>query len=678
MFDSASAYFNTYYNASRSFTIAEKEALTTMETRPGGKNPLLPCQVQGGTKQKFTAVIEKCSKILQYHPNSSLVDDALMMIGKSYYYSDEDQSAERKFRELVATYPDGDYDTEARLYLSYSLYRMDRKDDAQKTAIGVVEAADRRGEDGVVAQACMLLGKINEELRDYPRARDFYQQAAVRGATAEQRVNAYLRVAEMYQRLEQFEAAEGSYRKAEAAANTYVGEYRGAMGAARMLARQKKYDDAIRTLTDLRGKSTYKEFFGEIELETANILRDGGNIDGAVERYRMIDTTYARTEFSARSYFALGEVYEKILNNYDSAAVAYTKGRAETSIPDLVQKLTRKSEGLIKYKRYRTEIDKMDSLKTAYLAAPRPDTAAVDTLKPDTTAAGVQGQKVAATADTAAGGGQAQKLVAAADSSRKGPRLPPGITIDSLASRITNTMNELAGLFYVTIGQSDSASYWYNRVLTASPSSAHSARALYTLAQIAGADTVAPDTVRADSLYRLIVRQYPESDFAAEARRILGLPPRVSRRDEAAAMYTRAEQLMLSGADSTAVDSLKQLVSSFAASPFAPRAMYAWSLLYEQKLSLPDSAMAGYQRLMATYPASSWAAVVRPRVTGALAMAKAAADTTAKPKQEAPPVDEDRRRPVQGERNDDRSKKTLPEEPTQAPVPKKDDILQPE
>jgi tetratricopeptide (TPR) repeat protein len=677
MVDSAGAYFNTYYNAQRTYDQAEKDALTQMEARPGGKNFMQPCQLQAGTRGKFATVIEKCSKILQYHPNSSLVDDALMMIGKSYFYSDEDQSADRKFREIISAYPDGGLDIEARLYLSYALYRMRQKDDAQQSALAVVEAAERKGENGLQAQACTLLGRINEEDKDYARARDFYQQAAVKGESSEQQVTAYLQVAEMYTRLGQFEAAEGAYRKAESAANNYVGEYRGMMGAARMLGKQKKYDEAVQTLSDLRSKSTYREFFGEIELETANLLRDGGNLDGAIERYRMIDTTYARTEVSAKSYLALGELYENTLRNYDSAFVAYTKGKGESNIPELAQKLSRKSESLTRYRRYRNDIDKMDSLKVVLLAHALQDTVSADSVRRDTL-----GGTTASLADSSGTPSAPRPAVAATDTSRKAPAILPRITLDSLQVRLANTMNELAGLFYVTIGRSDSAAYWYGRVLDDYPNGIHAPRALYTLAEISRSDSASADTTKADSLYRVIIDRFPESEFAAEARHVLRLPPRITRKDEAAASFERAEHLMLAGQDSLAIDTLAHIVMSYPASPYSPRALYASSWLYEQKLSRPDSALAGYQRLLALYPTSSWAAGIRSRIAGVLALAKAdeqaRADSTAKKKAvEGVRAEElDGQKAIRKRRSEESP--VEPPKPGAAAQPKKEDNLLPE
>jgi tetratricopeptide (TPR) repeat protein len=216
---------------------------------------------------------------------------------------------------------------------------------------------------------------------------------------------------------------------------------------------------------------------------------------------------------------------------------------------------------------------------------------------------------------------------------------------DSLRGRLYSAMNELAGLFYVTFGRNDSSLYWYRRVLAEDPEGPHNARALFTLAQISSRDSLAQNLPPADSLYRQIIGRFPKSEFAAESRRLLGLPPVVEERDPAGAMYERIEQMILAGRNEAAVDSLSALVSAYPASSFSPRALYARAWLYEEKLGRPDSALAGYEHLMATYPTSPAAVAVRSRITGVIAMQKAEASQAARADSNAQrkdvPIDDD-------------------------------------
>ncbi|HVO73659.1 MAG TPA: tetratricopeptide repeat protein, partial [Ignavibacteriaceae bacterium] len=106
-------YFNLYYNTKDIFDQAE-------ETIYQGKKPLFSTDeliIPGSVNQNLTKVIEKCSVILQFHSESSYVDDALLMLGKCFYYQNNYQKALRKFQELLATQPGSDLVIETRLWI---------------------------------------------------------------------------------------------------------------------------------------------------------------------------------------------------------------------------------------------------------------------------------------------------------------------------------------------------------------------------------------------------------------------------------------------------------------------------------------------------------------------------------------------------------------------------------
>jgi len=84
-YENVVSYFNTYYNAEVAFDDAMKDVQAT-QGRAKVDDVLEPVALTPSANQKFTTVIEKCSKLLQYHPTSSYVDDALLMIWKAYYY----------------------------------------------------------------------------------------------------------------------------------------------------------------------------------------------------------------------------------------------------------------------------------------------------------------------------------------------------------------------------------------------------------------------------------------------------------------------------------------------------------------------------------------------------------------------------------------------------------------
>ena len=111
--DNFTTYFNLYYNASELFQKAEKQ-ITEQKKDIFSTEPATIPAAAGADLQK---VIEKCSNILQFSPNSSYVEDALMMLGKSFYYQKNYLKGRRKFEELISSQPNSDYVLEASLWI---------------------------------------------------------------------------------------------------------------------------------------------------------------------------------------------------------------------------------------------------------------------------------------------------------------------------------------------------------------------------------------------------------------------------------------------------------------------------------------------------------------------------------------------------------------------------------
>ncbi len=643
VFDTLSAYFNTYYNARRVFDEAEAEIWQLPEFKDKGRNLLVIFNPQQGTRTKFTSVIEKCSKLLQYHPESNLVDDALFMVGMSYFYQNEFQKAERKFKELMDGYSSSNLEPDARLMLAISFFKANDRTSATLVALQVVDLAGKAGEDRLVAGASMVLGEIELEAKNYTQARKYFLEAGDLGETSEKRSQAYFKVAEMYALEQDYKEAESAYRKAGNLSNVYTGDFRGRFGSARMMARQGDYGDALDELFDLRDEVNFREFFGEIDVEIGHVYRDDGDLEKAIDQYRYVDTlaAYARTVPAADAQYALGQLYETRFTQYDSARVFYDRGRSAPPQAEVAPLLVRRADILGKFLGYRAEITKLDSIRQALLiardsaAVARPvNAAARDTSARDTTGL--------ARADSAG-------VQARADSASvrvpPPPASPPGLSLDTVNVRLAGRMDELAGIFYTGLGRPDSAQKWYRLLLADFPESRPAPRALYVLARIEAEDSTATPGA-ADSLYREIVRRFPSSPFADEARRLLGLPPVQKSDDPAELTYSNGVTLMQAGEHLAAIDTFRAVVSGHPTSPAASRALYAAGWIYENNMANPDSAASAYEQLVLLYPASVYALRAQPRVAEVQAvrkqaLEKARADSIAAAATLAPPPSSD-------------------------------------
>jgi cellulose synthase operon protein C len=648
VWDFISAYFNTYYNAQRLYSEAEEEIWALPEMKNAGRNLLVPFVAQPGTKTKFTSVIEKFSKLLQYHPDSKLVDDALLMIGNSFYYQGEFQRAQRKYTELIETHPQSDFVLHAKALLSYCYYKMEQPDSARSRATALLALATEEGEDDVIAEASLLLGQLDYEAKAYERSRTYFESVADLGDTPGKRAHAYFKIALIDSAIGDYGGSVKAFKKAGNESDTYVGEFRGQFGMARMLRLQEEYGASLDELKDLRDNANFREFLGDIELQIGHVYRDRGDFEDAIEQYAYVDTAFARTEQSALSSFERGLIFETRFFLYDSAKEEYSRGRGQFPTAPITQELTRRAEYLTRYFTYRNEIARLDSLLAVALVAPDTLRARADTLAADSLHAALKDsiQRSVPSLDTLAHAAKdttartvpdtmlvapetlAQHAPTASPPNPAPLRTPqqqgPGMSPDSIRTRLAGSVDDLANLFYASMDQPDSSRFWYERLVSDFPKNPRVPRALYTLALIARRDTVA-GSQRADSLLREIAERFPDTPFGEEALRLLGRPPIPGAVDDAGMSYERATRLMLAGSYVEAVDSFKSVVSRFPGSSYASKSQYAVGWIYEFQTPTPDSAVANYERLVQLYPTSEFSARVQPKLAEVHAARAAAA-----------------------------------------------------
>ncbi|MBD3334604.1 MAG: tetratricopeptide repeat protein, partial [Candidatus Eisenbacteria bacterium] len=102
-----SAYFNTFYLAKKSYARAERIVENSASDR-------LPPEAI----KQYDKAIEQCTKVIQKGGGWwAGIDDALFLMGASYYGKRDYDEALRRFDELIVNYPESDRIPEA-LFLS--------------------------------------------------------------------------------------------------------------------------------------------------------------------------------------------------------------------------------------------------------------------------------------------------------------------------------------------------------------------------------------------------------------------------------------------------------------------------------------------------------------------------------------------------------------------------------
>ncbi len=563
------AYFNSYYNARRAFDEAETEIAAAERLTGISGFTDNPQQVQTSVKQKLTMVIDKCSNILQFYPSSALVDDALMLIGKSYFYQSEYLRAERKFTEFLSGYPESPLGREARLWYVRTLARLKKDDQAAEVGAALLAEAEQDEDSDVAAAVTDVLGVVYERGNRDDKSLEMYARLREFSGDDEVRAWGYYREGEKLKELQRPEEAAGKFRLASDNSTNPQFKCRSLLEYVRTLRSLGKLDEALRACDSMLEDFQFAQNTKEILFDRGKTFGQAGRVEDAVNDLVKVDTTAARTELGSRASLELGKLYEHKMADYRRARDAYQKSTTYP-VPEFIAEARRKQMGFARYFTLTDARTKTDSLLG--LAS------STDSLTADSTIA-------------------------------KAPRLNP----DSLRSVLMENSYELAELFYVDIEDPDSAVFWYKEALKGIDDTVRTPRIKYVIAELALSN---PERGygEGEALLRSIVNQYPKSVYAMRSRIQLGMPVESLGMDESETLYKRAEATIDSGDYGRAITTLKKISAEYPLSPFAPKSVYTVGWLYENRLSMPDSALSHYSSLVRIYAASPYAAAVRPKV----------------------------------------------------------------
>ncbi len=675
------AYFNAYYNAKKLFDEAEAEVLaarTAMKVKTTGTTTQ-PAGAGSTAKQKFTVVIDKCSNVLSFSPKSSVVDDALFLIGKSYFYQEEYLKAERKFTELLAKKPKASIALENQLWLLKTLQKLNKFEEATRVGQDLAVTAADAGDDKVAGEALVILGDIAVSQKETDIAIDQYTKSVAASGDGAMQAAAQMKIGDLYFSLPDYDKAAAAYNEVQKYSPDAPTLYESQVQAAIAYRQSGKYDQSVAALRKMESDYRFIDNRGTIRYELGRTFEKNGQFDKAADLYRLVDTTNARTEAGARAAFELGKLCQFELGLYVDAQKAYSHAMVGGST-ELTQDATKRVAAFDSYFRLQYQFLKLDSIlfiididslwikKDTLAGLGKVDSAsgmtakespAESTRRARTIALGMKDSSAAAAkkdssltrVKTDTLGTRADSAIAlaridtlksqrdslqsfeTADTLRRSPanaiQIIPKPKKDTLIASLGNLAYLMGELFYSELDVPDSTYFWLSQSLKLGIDSVKTPRALYVLAEVARADT-AKKYGDEEDLYSLIVEKYPKSMYAEEARIALGYRPTVKTVDPAASVYAAAESLMFAGQYQRAVDSLGRIVEDYEESPLIPKSRYTMAWIYENFLSRPDSALSQYKTLAQKFVTTKYGIAAQRRIPPPEPSPRPAADSVKK------------------------------------------------
>ncbi|MBE0644980.1 MAG: tetratricopeptide repeat protein [Bacteroidetes bacterium] len=672
----ATGYFNTYYNAAKLYDEAEAEINQNQSSKSIDPHQAavnmgmdLPEGLQGEDQEKvrreismiesgapstaimkLDKVIEKCSRILVNYPKSKWVDNALLLIGKSYYHKFEALRAERKFQELLDKYPESSLVPDAILWLGKTYIRLEKYETAESMLNRAIELGIEEGEPDIVASAYYEIGKMYLLLNNRAEAVKNYEQASSFAGDPDQRMQIQLALAREYERLDEKEKAAQAYKDIFKLDPSTELAFIAELNYAKLTRELGDLDESSNTLINMLENPLYLDYDGKIQLEIGNLyyayhkqyLLAGDTLAGdafraSMEQYTFVDTTFKGREEAADASFAKGRIYEEDIQDYDNAFQNYNNAKLAFPGAPSARSGGVKAKIFGEYRKLRNQISMKD---TTLFYVLNPDTLRTrDSLR--TIADSLDRERRKAEGLDEQEMSQEQKM--AERFRRRRPhgrntgRINPwlreveqrevsmaaglkateqAMTIsgpeyrrinlrntnpDSLRAVLATLYMEMGWQMYDQIQNIDSARYYYQKALDNNLGDSLRPQAIYTLAAI---ERKAGNESEAVAMEDRLIRDWPGSRYAQGIMQLRGIPLPKDSTALALEAYDRAARVLEQGDSETGIAMMRAVMTEYAGTEQALRAQLAIAMHYEEHRG--DEALALYRDMVASNPTSKY------------------------------------------------------------------------
>jgi len=349
------AYFNTFYNAKTSYSSAMKAKLNSSNRQ--------------APKELLDRVIEKCGKIIKYHPESRWVDDAIILMGKAYLEKGEFDKALRKFEEIIIYYSESPFLSEALYLTGLTYFQMGDYNPAIGSFNQILMMEDKKLKDaaylGIIEthfkkkEFDTLLKKGKDFAKEYNKSLYLPRVLLLMG-------NVYMENDSLKKAKEVLTKARAIAKKSEDK-NDIDEKY------AVVLIKTKNTKEGLSILKSISEKSNAQEKIAGVTFEMVNVYLENNDIDNAFNELENFIAIYPSGPYAAEAFYKKGLIYEERIGDIESAIASYdnvSKLNPEEEIRNLAFKKNNVLKEIKTYTEILTNPDtSTDIPKTIFLLA---------------------------------------------------------------------------------------------------------------------------------------------------------------------------------------------------------------------------------------------------------------------------------------------------------------------
>lgn len=671
-------YFNTFFKANEDYNDAFDEYRASLisyyNRRLDSLGVTLP--VSGGVKEKLDKAIERASKIIQFHKNSKFIDESVLIIGKSYYLLTEYYKAERTFNEFLSKFASSVLADEAFLYLGRTKGKLGKMEEGEIIFKNLVSNSPDKEIQSLAARDLGVLefnkGKPDDAVKYFKESIDYSQDNERKAESQfilakilsfykpELAAEEYKKVLDytsdyelsFYARLnyakgliynknfltadEELESLRKKYRDEisftqladlEIANNLFAQQnYTGAL---------EKYYEVIVKYPNTPSSADSYYFIAKYEEDINNDYLDAlVNYKKATEENSSSDNNKESTEKVAtlNRYFALqGEVngsamieiptvnaeverYRAFYNDDKGILQPPTEGNKDGDNPSGDEGTPKGGDGKGKPGGFKNNYFRIfrDSIEQSQEPIDNKELPEVNQEEPKET--GRENPPIENNNENINKGiddlpkANEDSIKAVSDSMKA---ITDSVDAQTKENKIFNAYYELAEIFIYNLDQTDSAENYLNLLLDKFTESDKRSKVLYTLGNFYKNNN---KKTQADETFEKLISLYPNTIYANEARKILGIKVQedgltVNPIDK---IFNDALNLFNDNNYPNAISKLKEVESQFPNDTLVAKSLYSIGWIYENKLVNKDSSLFYFRKLKEKFPASEYTLKIDP------------------------------------------------------------------
>lgn len=357
-------YYNTFYNAKKSY----KSGLNQVQNQPVTLDPdqivrVHPQPAPAGASD-FRKAIEKGARLLRKFPESKWTDDALLLIGKSYYYQEEFYPALQKFEELYELTQDGKMKELAALWKGRTLLDLQQHTEAINYLRGVLSALSFRDRPSVMAELMVIMGEHHAMMEEWRESSEKIGEALPLLNPGRLKGRTYFLYGQALERQERFGEAYFGYSNVESNHPQYEYVYWANVKLAEVARKEGNLDKAISIYRSVRNDDKNFERRNYLDLEIGRTYEMKEDYSTALTIYKQIlsnDQPTADREIQSRTYFRLGQIYSDTFSRFELAAAYFDSSSQTGSAADL-ESAEKLAEAYGRYTELNNRSNRIDSL----------------------------------------------------------------------------------------------------------------------------------------------------------------------------------------------------------------------------------------------------------------------------------------------------------------------------